>query len=84
MKNPPRGDLMVKKGYGYDGGRQHRGSSGTGHCSCDPCYSFLVGMPTAGLKQSRTEIYTGRGNIYGKISTSGFFQYVFTSFLILM
>ena len=73
MNNPPRSNLEGKEGYGYGGGCQYCGSSGTGHRSCAPRSSLLGGMSTVGLPQSHKETYTGWDDIVGKISTSGFF-----------
>ena len=77
VNNFLRNDLTGMKVYGYGGGHQYRGSSGTGHCYCPPRYYLLGGTPTSGLIQSRQETYSGWDNIVGKISTNGFFRYVF-------
>ena len=76
-KNFSRDDLTGKEGYGYGNGRQYCGYSGTIHCYSDPCYYLLGGMPTEELPQYLKKTYTGWDNIVGKISTSGFFWYVF-------
>ena len=83
VNNFPCDDLTGKEGYGYGGGCQYRGSSGTSHHSCDPSSYLFVGMPNVGLSQSCKETYTGWYNIVGNISTSGVFGF-FTSFLLLM
>ena len=77
VKNLPRDDLTGKEGYGYGGGRQYCGSSGTGHSYCDTGSSILGGITTAGLTQSHRETYNGWDYIVGKISTSGFFSMFF-------
>ena len=79
VNNFPCKDLAGKDGYGYVRCLQYCGSSGSGHCSCGRFSSFLGGMPTEGLTQSRTEIYTWWEYIVGKIYTSVFFWYLFTS-----
>ena len=66
--------MAGKEGYGYGGGCQYCGSSGTGHHSCSLYSSILGGMPTTVLPQSRKESYTGWDNIVGNIYTSGFFS----------
>ena len=83
VKNPPHDHLMGKEEYGYDGGCQYHGSFGTSNFSCDPRYSLLVGIPTAGLPQSHKEIYTRRDNIVGKISIHGFLGMFLMSFLLI-
>ena len=84
VNNLPCDDLTGNEGCGYGGSCQYRGSSGTGHSSCDPSSSLLVGMPNVGLSQSCKETYTGWDNMIGKISTSRFFVMFFTSFLLLV
>ena len=82
VNNPPRNNLTGKEGYGYSGGCQYHGYSGTVHRSCAPIYSILGGMPTEELPQSRKENYTGWDNIVGNISAGGFlvcFYIIFTS-----
>ena len=84
VNNFPRDDMTGKEGHGYGGGRQYRGPYGTGHSSCAPNYYLLGGIPTAELPHYCKETFTAWGDIVGKIFTSGFFRYVFTSFLLLV
>ena len=80
MKNYPHVDLAGKAEYGYGGGSQYCGSSGTGHSSYDTLSYILSGMPTAGLPQSHKDTYNRWDNIVGKIASSVFLVCFFHCF----
>ena len=55
MKNFVRDNMTGKEGYGYGGGRQYHGFSGTNNHSFAPCSYLLGGMKTVVLTKSRKD-----------------------------